>query len=463
MDDLSAILNRVLSDPESMRQLEEAAASLGLIGDGQKAAAAQQNQASPFRPVNRGMPGRRNTYPNKPPTPTRLNEEELAEVRRLLEQLVKSGGKAAPPPPQPSYQPPPQPQDNVPDIDVGALSDLIASLTGKPRQAPDPAPATPEGGGLDLSALSGILSGLGGGQQNQNQTNQQAPDLSSLLSGLGQGQPSQPQGGNLDLNALLNNLTRQAQPQPQQQQAPDLSSLLAGLAGQSQQQKQPSENLDFNSLLNSLSGQPQPQQQAPDLASLLSGLTGQGQQNNSGADLSGLSSLLGNLGGGGNQGNVDLSGLQGILSGLTGGGAKPNSTSSTVSTLANMLGGGGNDAGPMPGMDMGMLMKFQQAMSSISANAGNVRLLMALKSHLKDEARREKVDDAIKVMQVIQFLPLLKESGIFGKLEEILDSFNLGGILGGRRSGGQGQSGLGNLFGRNSGLGSLLSSLTGGR
>ncbi|HHY52074.1 MAG TPA: hypothetical protein GX499_02370, partial [Clostridiales bacterium] len=69
MDDLSAILNRVLSDPESMRQLEEAAASLGLIGDGQKAAAAQQNQASPFRPVNRGMPGRRNTYPNKPPTP----------------------------------------------------------------------------------------------------------------------------------------------------------------------------------------------------------------------------------------------------------------------------------------------------------------------------------------------------------------------------------------------------------
>lgn len=463
MDDLSAILNRVLSDPESMRQLEEAAASLGLTGDGQKAAPAQ-HQASPPRPVNRGMPGRRNTYQNKPPTPTRQNEEELAEIRRLLEQLVKNAEKAAPPPPQPVYQPDrPSLEDNVPDIDVGALSDILASLTGKqPRQAP--APSSPEGGGLDLSALSGILGGLGGGQPNQQfPQNQQNPDLSTLLSGLGAGQSPQQQGGNMDLNALLGNLARQAQPQ---QQIPDLSSLLSGLAGQGQQTGQQSGNLDLNSLLSSLGGQPQPQQQTPDLSALLSGLGGQGQQNG-GLDLSGLSGLLGNLGGGGGSaGGVDPSGLQGILSGLTGGGAP--SQPSTVSTLANML-GGGTDSGPMPGgMDMGMLLKFQQAMSSISANAGNVRLLMAVKSHLKDEERREKVDDAIKVMQIIQFLPLLKESGLFGKMEEILDGFNLGGILGGRRPGSQGQGGfnLGNLFGgRNSsgGLGGLLSSLTGGR
>ena len=101
-------------------------------------------------------------------------------------------------------------------------------------------------------------------------------------------------------------------------------------------------------------------------------------------------------------------------------------------------------------MNMGTLVKFQQAMSSISANAGNVRLMMALKGQLKDQARISKVDDAVKVMQIIQFLPILKESGIFGKFDEILDGFKLGGLLGG------GQSGSG-------GLGSILSGLTGSR
>ncbi len=465
MDDLSAILNRVLSDPESMRQLEEAAASLGLTGDGQNAAPAQY-QASPPRPANRGMgmPGRRNTYQNKLPTPTRQREEELAEIRRLLEQL--SGGRTPAPSPGTAYQPDYEPvEDNVPDIDVGAISDIIAGLTGKPRQAPASSPQ--DSGNLDLSAL---LSSLGG--QSQSHQQQQSPDLSALLSGLaGQGQSSQQQGGNLDLSTLLNSLGEQSQ--SRQQQTPDLSALLSGLAGQGQSSQQQGGNLDLSALLSSLGGQSQSrQQQTPDLSALLSGLASQGQSSQKQGGNLDLSALLGSLGGGsGSGGGVDLSGLQGILSGLTGGGGAP-AAPSTASTLAAMLGGGGSDAGPIPGgMDMGMLLKFQQAMSSIGANAGNVRLLMAVKSHLKDEERREKVDDAIKVMQVVQFLPLLKESGLFGKMEEILDGFNLGGLLGGgRRSGseGQGQGGfsLGNLFGgRNSsgGLGGLLSSLTGGR
>ncbi len=48
-------------------------------------------------------------------------------------------------------------------------------------------------------------------------------------------------------------------------------------------------------------------------------------------------------------------------------------------------------------------------------NAGNdprTQLLNALKPHLS-EPKREKVDTAIKILKVIEILPLLRESGIF--------------------------------------------------
>ena len=38
---------------------------------------------------------------------------------------------------------------------------------------------------------------------------------------------------------------------------------------------------------------------------------------------------------------------------------------------------------------------------------------MALKPHLSEE-RSKKVDDAVKIMQLIKLLPLIKESGLFG-------------------------------------------------
>jgi hypothetical protein len=41
------------------------------------------------------------------------------------------------------------------------------------------------------------------------------------------------------------------------------------------------------------------------------------------------------------------------------------------------------------------------------------------------------VDDAIRVMQLIQFLPLVKESGLFGEMDQILGG--LAGGLTGRR------------------------------
>ena len=65
------------------------------------------------------------------------------------------------------------------------------------------------------------------------------------------------------------------------------------------------------------------------------------------------------------------------------------------------------------GLDLNLIVQIQKAMQALSASSRNVELLRTLKPHLS-EARAKKVDDAIRVMQLIQLLPMLKESGIFG-------------------------------------------------
>ena len=47
-----------------------------------------------------------------------------------------------------------------------------------------------------------------------------------------------------------------------------------------------------------------------------------------------------------------------------------------------------------------------------SGNDPRSQLLTALKPHLS-EPRREKVDTAIKIIKVLEILPLMKESGLF--------------------------------------------------
>ncbi len=66
-------------------------------------------------------------------------------------------------------------------------------------------------------------------------------------------------------------------------------------------------------------------------------------------------------------------------------------------------------------LDIGMLMKAQQAFSSMGKNDKNTELLRALKPHFHEE-RSKRVDEAIRIMQLIQLLPFLKESGLFEKL-----------------------------------------------
>lgn len=84
--------------------------------------------------------------------------------------------------------------------------------------------------------------------------------------------------------------------------------------------------------------------------------------------------------------------------------APPENTAATTD-LSSLLSGGGLDA-----KQMASLMKV---MSALKARQDNTRaqLLLALKPHLS-EPRREKVDTAVKLLQIIEALPLLKESGI---------------------------------------------------
>ena len=147
--------------------------------------------------------------------------------------------------------------------------------------------------------------------------------------------------------------------------------------------------------------------------------------NQGGGDLSSmLSGLLGNLSVPNNtsnnqqntHGGADLSAmLSGLLSNLS----MPNGNSNYIDDNSNMIiediPSNQSQGFPMPNFDIGMLMTIQKAMSSFNESNKNVDLLKALKPHLSDE-RQKKVNDAIRIMQLMNVLPLLKESGIFGFL-----------------------------------------------
>ena len=65
-----------------------------------------------------------------------------------------------------------------------------------------------------------------------------------------------------------------------------------------------------------------------------------------------------------------------------------------------------------PAIDPSLLLKLQSAMQSLSQPSPGVELLRALRP-LLSEQRAKKVDDAVRIMQLVQLLPTLKESGLF--------------------------------------------------
>ena len=73
-------------------------------------------------------------------------------------------------------------------------------------------------------------------------------------------------------------------------------------------------------------------------------------------------------------------------------------------------------SGDQPQIDMNTVLMLQRAMSAMGQEDKNTELLRALKPHFSPE-RAKKVDDAIKIMQLIRLLPMAKELGLFDKLK----------------------------------------------
>lgn len=102
------------------------------------------------------------------------------------------------------------------------------------------------------------------------------------------------------------------------------------------------------------------------------------------------------------QGGLDFSAIASMLSGL--GGNNNQQEQNPVQNSEPASGG-------MPNIDIAMIMKLQQAFSSMNTNDKNSQLLLALKPHFS-EKRSKKVDQAITLMRLYSMLPMLKESGI---------------------------------------------------
>ncbi len=71
--------------------------------------------------------------------------------------------------------------------------------------------------------------------------------------------------------------------------------------------------------------------------------------------------------------------------------------------------------GLFDGLDADMLIKLMGMMESMNRHDDNERFLLALKPLLREE-NRAKIDAAVKFMKLFALLPVLKESGLLGRL-----------------------------------------------
>ncbi len=109
-----------------------------------------------------------------------------------------------------------------------------------------------------------------------------------------------------------------------------------------------------------------------------------------------------------------------------------------LSALLSALGISSGSTQPQPPpIDPRTIKLIQGAMGKLNERDKNVELLRALKPHFSS-GRATRVDDAIRLLQLISLLPVIKESGLLGDLGRLGGLGNLGGL--------GGLSGLGNLF-----------------
>lgn len=78
--------------------------------------------------------------------------------------------------------------------------------------------------------------------------------------------------------------------------------------------------------------------------------------------------------------------------------------------LSALLGAAPKETAPT--FDPSILLKLQGAIQSLSHPSPSVELLRALRPLLSAK-RAKKVDDAVRIMQLVQLLPTLKEIGLF--------------------------------------------------
>ena len=136
-----------------------------------------------------------------------------------------------------------------------------------------------------------------------------------------------------------------------------------------------------------------------------------------GFDMSALSGALSSLGG--------LGGLGSLLG--NGGGQAASTPASAPAPVQNPLGalgalgglgglgGGGSPLGGVTPEMLNMVTKLGPLLSQVNQEDDATRLLHALRP-LLSEARQKKVDEAMKILQMMRLLPLLKESGVFSGL-----------------------------------------------
>ena len=116
-------------------------------------------------------------------------------------------------------------------------------------------------------------------------------------------------------------------------------------------------------------------------------------------------------------GGIDFSQLASLLGQQSAPAQAPQTNNNPLGALSSLgglgntlgaLGGGGNGVSPEM---LNTIMKIAPLLGSINQEDDNTRLLHALRPLLKSE-RQKKLDEAIKIMRMLKFLPLLKEQGI---------------------------------------------------
>ena len=90
---------------------------------------------------------------------------------------------------------------------------------------------------------------------------------------------------------------------------------------------------------------------------------------------------------------------------------EPNGLDSECSQTAESSESGGL----FDGLDMEMLMKMMSLFEEMKKPNDNERFLLALRPLLREE-NRPKIDSAIKLLKLFSMLPVLKESGLLGKM-----------------------------------------------